>query len=211
MAQLIVKLLQSRANWHDQTEREPVQWKRTEAWGVAKSSLIIYKLMLRTNTNKNFVILYYTMPRQRRTTPQRSQSRSAHTAAYPSSRQQSQHPPATAAHPNTQSQSQPRQPGLFGQMASTAAGVAVGSTIGHTIGAGITGLFGGSSQAPVDQYQDQQLSAQQQQTNYQEQAKHCDADAMNFTRCLEDNGGNMQICDYYLQQLKACQEASRQY
>lgn len=149
------------------------------------------------------------MPRQRRTTPQRTQTRSAHTAAHPGSRSQA---PAPAAHPNAQSQSQPRQPGLFGQMASTAAGVAVGSTIGHTIGAGLTGIFGGSSQAPVDQYQDQnQLAAQQQQSNYQEQAKHCDADAMNFTRCLGDNNGNMQICDYYLQQLKACQEASRQY
>lgn len=148
------------------------------------------------------------MPRQRRTSPQRTQSRSAHTSAYPS--QRSQAPPAphpsTASHPNT---GQQRQPGLFGQMASTAAGVAVGSTIGHTIGAGITGLFGGSS-APAEQPQDQQL-AQSLQQSYQEQAKHCDADARNFTRCLEDNGGNMQICDYYLQQLKACQQAASQY
>ena len=97
-------------------------------------------------------------------------------------------------------------------MASTAAGVAVGSTIGHTLGAGITGLFGGSSSsAPVEAAPQQQQVAAYQQQQTQEQAKHCDADARNFTRCLEDNGGNMQICDYYLQQLKACQEASRQY
>lgn len=147
------------------------------------------------------------MPRQRRTAPARTQTRSAHTASYPQ-----QHAPAaphpSASRPQTQ---QAQQPGLFGQMASTAAGVAVGSTIGHTVGAGITSLFGGSSSHPVDQVQDQQLAAQQQQSTYQEQAKHCDADARNFTRCLEDNGGNMQICDYYLQQLKACQEAARQY
>merc|ERR1712080_718055 len=45
----------------------------------------------------------------------------------------------------------------------------------------------------------------------QEQVRHCDADARNFTRCLEENDGNMQTCGYYLQQLKACQEAARQY
>lgn len=33
----------------------------------------------------------------------------------------------------------PRQPGLFGQMAATAGGVAVGSAVGHTLGAAITG------------------------------------------------------------------------
>ncbi|RCK57633.1 Mitochondrial intermembrane space cysteine motif-containing protein MIX17 [Candida viswanathii] len=157
------------------------------------------------------------MPRQRRSAPApRQQTRSAHTAAYPQqhSYPPQQHPPAAAAHPAQPVQTQSSQPGLFGQMASTAAGVAVGSTIGHTLGAGITGLFGGSSSSgPVEAAsQEQQLASyQQQQQQTQEQTKHCDADARNFTRCLEDNGGNMQICDYYLQQLKACQEASRQY
>lgn len=94
-------------------------------------------------------------------------------------------------------------------MASTAAGVAVGSTIGHTLGAGITSMFGGSS-APAEQPQ-QQLATAQQQQSYQEQARTCDADARTFTKCLEDNGGNMQVCDYYLQQLRACQEAARHY
>ena len=32
-----------------------------------------------------------------------------------------------------------RQPGLFGQMAATAGGVAVGSAVGHTLGAALTG------------------------------------------------------------------------
>lgn len=155
------------------------------------------------------------MPRQRRSAPApRQQTRSAHTAAAPPAYQQhpqhSQYPAAHPAQPQTQ-----RQPGLFGQMASTAAGVAVGSTIGHTLGAGITGMFGGRSEAPVDQPQQQQqdLAPYQQQNSYttQEQVRHCDADARNFTRCLEENDGNMQTCGYYLQQLKACQEAARQY
>lgn len=142
------------------------------------------------------------MPRQRRSSPtQRTQSRSAHTAAAPH-----QSAPA-ASRPVQQSQ---QGPGLFGQMASTAAGVAVGSTIGHTLGAGITSMFGGSSSAAAVEH-DQQVVSQASQPQQQQQARHCDADASNFTRCLEENSGNMQTCDYYLQQLKACQEAARPY
>lgn len=128
----------------------------------------------------------------------KTQTRSAHTATAPA--QPHQYPPS-AAHPQTR-QTTSQGPGLFGQMASTAAGVAVGSTIGHTLGAGITGMFGGSS-APVEQ----QVAPAQQQ----ERSTTCDADARTFTKCLEDNNGNMQICDYYLQQLKACQEFARHY
>ena len=153
------------------------------------------------------------MPRQRRSAPApRQQTRSAHTAAAPSAYPQQHSYPPQAAHPAQPVQTQSSQPGLFSQMASTAAGVAVGSTIGHTLGAGITGMFGGSSSsAPAEAAPQQQQVAAYQQQQTQEQAKHCDADARSFTRCLEDNNGNMQICDYYLQQLKACQEASRQY
>lgn len=144
------------------------------------------------------------MPRQssRRPAPARrapapSQTRPASTAAIPARE-------ALPAQHHTAAGQQQRQPGLFAQMASTAAGVAVGSAVGHTIGAGLTGMFGGSSSAPVEQ---QQSVAQ----NFQEPVKGCDADARNFTRCLEDNDGNFQICDFYLHQLKACQEAARQY
>lgn len=146
------------------------------------------------------------MARQRRSAPvQRTQTRSAHTAAAPS--HYGQAPPSRAAQP-VQAQSQ-QGPGLFGQMASTAAGVAVGSTIGHTLGAGITSMFGGgSSAAPVEQ---QQVAAPIDQSQYQQQARSCEADASSFTRCLTENNGDMQICDFYLQQLKACQEAARHY
>ncbi|MDC6272061.1 coiled-coil-helix-coiled-coil-helix domain-containing protein [Acetobacter pasteurianus] len=153
------------------------------------------------------------MPRQRRSAPApRQQTRSAHTATYP---QQQQAPPSyPSAHP-AQPQTASQGPGLFGQMASTAAGVAVGSTIGHTLGAGITGMFGGgrSEPAPAPAPAQQDVAAYQQQNSFQnqEQARHCDVDARNFTRCLEENDGNMQTCGFYLQQLKACQEAARQY
>ncbi|CDK26075.1 unnamed protein product [Kuraishia capsulata CBS 1993] len=125
-----------------------------------------------------------------------AQSRPASTMAAPAHQ-------APAHQAPVQSAQQTRQPGMFAQMASTAAGVAVGSTIGHTLGAGITSMFGGSSApaeaAPVQSY------AQESAT------KACDVDARNFTRCLEDNDGNFQVCDYYLQQLKACQQAASQY
>jgi hypothetical protein len=143
-----------------------------------------------------------------RPTAQRSapvQQRPASTAAA----RAPQHQQPAQAHPQQQ---QGSQPGLFANMASTAAGVAVGSAVGHTIGAGLTSMFGGSSSAPVEQQQQDTLPAQQNYATQQTQGgAACDVDARNFTRCLGENEGNMQICDYYLQQLKACQEASRQY
>jgi hypothetical protein len=104
----------------------------------------------------------------------------------------------------------PQQPGLFAQMATTAAGVAVGSAVGHTLGAGLTSIFSGSSDAPAQQ-QAQQVPVAQTQAYANENANVCDTDARNFTRCLEDSNGNYQACDFYLQQLKACQAAAKQY
>ncbi|ODQ82263.1 hypothetical protein BABINDRAFT_158896 [Babjeviella inositovora NRRL Y-12698] len=125
------------------------------------------------------------------------QTRSAHSAAAPAPARVHAPAPATAT--------APAQPGMFAQMAATAGAVAVGSAVGHTLGAGITSMFSGSSSESV-----QQAAAPAQQFS-QEQTKQCDADARSFTRCLEDNQGNMQACDYYLQQLKACQQAASQY
>lgn len=144
-----------------------------------------------------------------RSRPAPAQTRSASTmAAHPPAQQ---HAAPSSAYSHPQSAAQPRQPGLFAQMASTAAGVAVGSAVGHTVGAGLTGMFSGSSSAPAEQQQQQLAAAPAQQGFAQEQGRACDVDARSFTRCLEENNGNMQICDFYLQQLKACQEAARQY
>lgn len=84
-------------------------------------------------------------------------------------------------------------------------GVAVGSSIGHALG----GMFGGgSSQAVEAQPQDSTyaISGQQQQGS-----GACDMDARNFTSCMTEHNGNMQVCSWYLEQLKACQQASSQY
>ncbi|RYO80577.1 hypothetical protein DL763_008865 [Monosporascus cannonballus] len=130
--------------------------------------------------------------------PQAQQKRPATTYA-PS--QGAQHAPPAAGPAATQQPSQ--GPGLFGQMASTAAGVAVGSSIGHAIG----GLFsGGGSGEPAPAPQDQ--AAQQQQNQW---GNNCAGAPQNFTKCMDDHQGNMQICGWYLERLKACQAAASQY
>ena len=89
-------------------------------------------------------------------------------------------------------------------------GVAVGSSIGHAIG----GMFGGSS-APAEQQQsDNAVASQANNDTYQSNqwgAKSCENDAKSFTKCLDENSGNMQICGWYLENLKACQAAASQY
>ncbi|KAI9795477.1 MAG: hypothetical protein M1833_007007 [Piccolia ochrophora] len=121
------------------------------------------------------------------------------------------HPGGPANQRQTAMQPQKQQSsGLFGQMASTAAGVAVGSSIGHAIG----GFFGGGSAAPVEADQANAVATASQENAYQDNtwgARTCEGDARQFTKCLDENGGNMQICGWYLEQLKACQAAASQY
>lgn len=81
-------------------------------------------------------------------------------------------------------------------------GVAIGSSVGHAIG----GLFSGGSSEPAAPVQAQAAPQQNQQ-----QYNNCAGAAQNFTKCLDENGGNMQICNWYLEQLKACQAAASQY
>ncbi|KAH0354307.1 hypothetical protein KCU81_g1135, partial [Aureobasidium melanogenum] len=138
-------------------------------------------------------------------TPQ--QARSASTAAHPP--QHHAPPPPPAAAPAAPQQS--GGPGLFGQMASTAAGVAVGSSIGHAIG----GFFGGgSSSAPVEQQAQAPANPADNSTytssNYQAPSV-CQTDVTNFRRCMDENQGSLTICGWYLDQLKACQAAASQY
>ncbi|BFZ64655.1 hypothetical protein YB2330_005806 [Saitoella coloradoensis] len=136
------------------------------------------------------------------------QSRPASTTTHAPHQTPVQHapPPPPAAAMGAPSQG----PGLFANMASTAAGVAVGSTIGHTLGAGITGLFGGGgSSAPAPEAAAAPVQQQQQQSSFG--ATSCDADSKAFTRCLDENEGNMQICGWYLDQLKACQAMSARF
>ncbi|CAE7072672.1 unnamed protein product [Rhizoctonia solani] len=123
------------------------------------------------------------------------QTRQASTAAYP---------PQAQSHAYTQQGQAQRPPGLLTQMAATAGSVAVGSTVGHGLS---SMLFGGRSEAPVEQ----QAPPQQQQYASQSSGISCDVQAKDFTKCLENTGGDMTACSYYLEQLKACQAAARPY
>ncbi|CAD6888435.1 unnamed protein product [Tilletia controversa] len=155
------------------------------------------------------------MPRSSRSSGGRSApmgSRSASTMAAPRQAQQQAHPQTTQHAAPGQAAAAPAQgPGLFANMASTAAGVAVGSTVGH----GLSSMFfgGGSREAPVEQAQAQYPAQDQQaqQGAYQQSTVgSCEAQAKDFTRCLEA-GNDFNSCSYYLEALKACQQAARPY
>ncbi|KAL1875143.1 hypothetical protein VTK73DRAFT_10280 [Phialemonium thermophilum] len=117
--------------------------------------------------------------------------------------------PAHQAPPAPAQQAAPvsQGPGLFGQMASTAAGVAIGSSIGHAIG----GMFSGGSSAPAEAPQNNNVAAQNQNAQQQNWGNNCAGATQQFTKCMDEHGGNMQICGWYLEQLKACQAAASQY
>jgi hypothetical protein len=163
-----------------------------------------------------FSFVYLINMARRRSGPSLSQRRSASTMAAPTraappppapaTRPAAVAPPAPAPAPATATPSQ--GPGLFAQMASTAAGVAVGSAVGHTIGAGITSMFGGGSShepAPApEQPAPQPYTAQQ--TNYARPVTSCDADARAFTDCLQKNNGDINACQFYLDMLRQCQQ-----
>ncbi|TAQ85493.1 hypothetical protein B7494_g6181 [Chlorociboria aeruginascens] len=130
----------------------------------------------------------------------KQQVRPATTAASPTAS------PATAAPPQQSSNGS----GLFGQMASTAAGVAVGSSIGHAIG----GFFGGGSSQPAETQDSAVASQGQQDQNASANswgAGNCDVDLKAFSKCMDENNGNMPVCNWYLEQFKACQQAAKQY
>ncbi|KAI0978854.1 hypothetical protein GJ496_002023 [Pomphorhynchus laevis] len=85
----------------------------------------------------------------------------------------------------------PQSPGLFGQMAATAAGVAVGSTVGR-VAAG--SLLGDRSEGtPVAQSSPQtELSA-----------NPCYDSINNFLRCIEENN-DVSMCQGFSEVLKEC-------
>jgi coiled-coil-helix-coiled-coil-helix domain-containing protein 2 len=76
-------------------------------------------------------------------------------------------------------------------------GVAVGSSIGHAIG----GFFGGGSSAPAEQTSGTVAAQGQNQEQNSWGPRSCEVDAKQFTKCLDENQGNMQICSWYLEQL----------
>ncbi|TPX33283.1 hypothetical protein SeMB42_g07500 [Synchytrium endobioticum] len=120
-------------------------------------------------------------------------------------------PPPPAPVPIGAGMQQQRQPGLFAQMASTAAGVAVGSAVGHTAGAALSGIFGGSGGHPQEAPQQAALPANAQSQYSQQSVNHCEPDQKSFFKCLESNGNDIGACQYYLDAFRACQQAQASF
>jgi len=69
-------------------------------------------------------------------------------------------------------------------------------------------MFGGSSaEAPVAAAQSADSSA----TNNNTWGNNCGAATQSFTKCMDDNSGNMQICGWYLEQLVRISFAWRKF
>ncbi|CAG8503321.1 1628_t:CDS:2 [Ambispora leptoticha] len=160
------------------------------------------------------------MPRSRSTGKQQKRGASTLSKPTPPPAPPKQASVPTTVPPKPTGVAQPQQPGLFGQMASTAAGVAVGSTIGHTLGSGIGSLFGGGGGSePTASEQPQQNAQTYSQPGYQGfqgsnpavGGASCEVDAKALTKCLEQNGHKIELCHWYLENLKACQEMARQF
>ncbi|KAI8891231.1 hypothetical protein K501DRAFT_327858 [Backusella circina FSU 941] len=170
------------------------------------------------------------MPRQTRRSAPAQQTRQAHTmpvrqapppaaaprpAAAPTpAPQQSAMTPTPAAAPPSIAQAAPQQPGLFAQMATTAAGVAVGSAVGHTLANGVSSIFSGGSSEPAEQPQAAPAPQYQQQAFQsapQPSGGACQVQAKEFTNCLEATNNDMSACSYYLESLKACQNMASNY
>ncbi|CAH0563728.1 unnamed protein product [Brassicogethes aeneus] len=97
-------------------------------------------------------------------------------------------------------------PGLFGQMAATAGGVAVGSAIGHTMGAAVTGMFsgGGSSEAaPAPQQQATAPQAQQYAGQSAEPTGPCAWEIKQFLQCASTQS-DLTLCQGFNEAIQQC-------
>lgn len=93
----------------------------------------------------------------------------------------------------------PQGPGLLGQMAATAGGVAIGSAVGHTIGHAITGGFSGGQQ-PAEAGQPQQYP--QQYDQQQQQLNPCQNELRQFLECTQNY--DLSLCEGFNEVLKQC-------
>lgn len=93
------------------------------------------------------------------------------------------HPPSTTKEKS--------QPGVFGQMAATAGGVAVGSAVGHAVGRAVSGMFGGGSH--------------QQDQRYEEPVGPCAKEIKQFLDCAATHS-DINLCQGFNDAIKACKE-----
>ncbi|KAJ8922904.1 hypothetical protein NQ315_001446 [Exocentrus adspersus] len=141
------------------------------------------------------------MPRRGRSSPSPSRARSHHTSSNLPARTAPPPPPATAP---TSTPATSQGPGLFGQMAATAGGVAVGSAIGHTVGHAMTGLFSGggsNNDAPVESTPSPQQQYNQQQSG--EPSGPCAWEIKQFLDCAA-NQPDLSMCQGFNEAIQQC-------
>uniref|UniRef100_A0A8C6VHG5 Coiled-coil-helix-coiled-coil-helix domain containing 10 n=1 Tax=Naja naja TaxID=35670 RepID=A0A8C6VHG5_NAJNA len=114
------------------------------------------------------------------------------------------HPPSAMAAPT-----QPQQPGLMAQMATTAAGVAVGSAVGHVVGGALTGAFSGdsSSSQPAKAASSPAQESRQIPTHQPSQYGPCLYEMRQFLDCAT-NQSDLTLCEGFNEALKQCKQAS---
>jgi len=103
-----------------------------------------------------------------------------------------------------QQMAQPRQPGLLGQMAATAGGVAIGSTVGHVVGHALVGGGNGASEAATQQQQ-QPAPAQYQQQGQQQDGQACAFELRQFVQCAQ-NQSDLSLCEGFNEALRQCKQ-----
>ncbi|XP_018371960.1 PREDICTED: coiled-coil-helix-coiled-coil-helix domain-containing protein 2 [Trachymyrmex cornetzi] len=136
------------------------------------------------------------MPRRGRAAapPPRTVRQSSPVAAPAPSRVPAHAPPASPM------VAQPQQPGLMGQMAATAGGVAIGSAVGHTLGHAMTGLFSGGSEATPAAAEVPQAAAQN--TPAASAAGACSWEVKQFLECVQNH--DLSLCEGFNEALRQC-------
>lgn len=133
--------------------------------------------------------------------PARSAPRPAARAAPPPAPARSTAPAPVAQQPTAVGQPMPSQgPGLLGQMAATAGGVAIGSAVGHTIGHAITGGFSGGNHDSGEVAQQQQQP--QQYSQQQPGQQPCNFEMKQFMDCAQNY--DLTLCEGFNEALKQC-------
>jgi len=149
------------------------------------------------------------MPRRGRQSPTPRTSAPPRMSSRAASPPPAAHPPAPVPQSQpmmAQSAAQPKQPGMFAQMAATAGGVAVGSAIGHTVGHAMTGMFsgGGSNNAQPAEVQHQQ-QAHPQQGYANEPTGPCAWEIKQFLQCTSEQS-DISLCQGFNEAIKACKQ-----
>ncbi|XP_050502388.1 coiled-coil-helix-coiled-coil-helix domain-containing protein 10, mitochondrial-like [Diabrotica virgifera virgifera] len=90
-----------------------------------------------------------------------------------------------------------KRPGVFGQMAATAGGVAVGTTIGHFVGNILTNIIGLASKKTTDSNNDVQ--------RYEEPRRSCSKEIQQFINCAATEK-DITLCQGFNEAIRECKQ-----